>query len=230
MDVEIGATKEGKRDGAQGLDDADHGAFDAAADPRKYPAGLFGIVTGSYDFPNAFAELDAYFTNKAPGGIAYRCSFRVTEASYAIERGMDILAHRLGMDPGRTAQAQLHQEGAVPVPVAARLRVRQRRLSPTLRKALDIVDYTGAAQRASGEARARRADGDRHLDLHRSRRRGTGKALRHHGHQDVRQRRDPHSSDRFGHRARRNARARAKATRRPGRRSSPKSSASIRKT
>ena len=36
MDVEIGATKEGKRDRAQGLDDvADHGAFDAAADPAS---------------------------------------------------------------------------------------------------------------------------------------------------------------------------------------------------
>ncbi len=73
---------------------ADHGAFDAAADPTKYPAGMFGIVTGSYDFPLAFTELDAYFTNKAPGGVAYRCSFRVTEASYAIERGMDMLAQQ----------------------------------------------------------------------------------------------------------------------------------------
>jgi carbon-monoxide dehydrogenase large subunit len=54
---------------------------------------MFGICTGSYDFPVAFTELDAYFTNKAPGGIAYRCSFRVTEASYAIERGMDLLAN-----------------------------------------------------------------------------------------------------------------------------------------
>jgi carbon-monoxide dehydrogenase large subunit len=75
-----------------------HGAFDAAADPVGFPAGLFGIVTGSYDFPVAHAEVDGYFTNKTPGGIAYRCSFRVTEASYAIERGMDILADELGID------------------------------------------------------------------------------------------------------------------------------------
>jgi carbon-monoxide dehydrogenase large subunit len=31
--------------------------------------------------------------------VAYRCSLRVTEAAYAIERGMDILAQKLGMDP-----------------------------------------------------------------------------------------------------------------------------------
>src|SRR5271154_310596 len=98
MDVEIGATKAGRVTALKVTTTADHGAFDAAADPRKYPAGMFGIVTGAYDFPHAFAEVDAYFTNKAPGGIAYRCSFRVTEASYAIERGMDILAAKMKMD------------------------------------------------------------------------------------------------------------------------------------
>jgi len=101
MDVEIGAGKDGKVTALKVSTTADHGAFDAAADPRKYPAGLFGIVTGSYDFQNAFAEVDAYFTNKAPGGIAYRCSFRVTEASYAIERAMDVLAREVNMDPAQ---------------------------------------------------------------------------------------------------------------------------------
>ncbi len=33
------------------------------------------------------------------GGIAYRCSFRVTEAAYLIERAMDVLAQELKMDP-----------------------------------------------------------------------------------------------------------------------------------
>ena len=98
MDIEIGATKEGKVTALKVNTIADHGAFDAAADPSKYPAGMFGIVTGSYDFPNAYANLDAYFTNKMPGGVAYRCSFRVTEASYAIERAMDILADELKID------------------------------------------------------------------------------------------------------------------------------------
>ncbi len=109
MDVEIGASKDGKLDALRIATTADHGAFDAAADPTKYPAGMFGICTGSYHFPNAFTELDAYFTNKAPGGIAYRCSFRVTEASYAIERSMDILANKLKMDP-----AQLRLKNFIP--------------------------------------------------------------------------------------------------------------------
>jgi carbon-monoxide dehydrogenase large subunit len=58
---------------------ADHGYADAAANPSKFPAGLFSICTGSYDLKNAFTEVDAVYTNKPPGGIAYRCSFRVTE-------------------------------------------------------------------------------------------------------------------------------------------------------
>jgi carbon-monoxide dehydrogenase large subunit len=99
MDIELGATDDGRLTAMRVATTADHGAFDAAADPTKYPAGMFGVVTGSYDVPVAHAEVDAYFTNKAPGGIAYRCSFRVTEASYAIERAMDILADELKMDP-----------------------------------------------------------------------------------------------------------------------------------
>jgi len=59
------------------------------------PAGLFSICTGSYHFTTAFVEVDGVYTNKAPGGIAYRCSFRVTEAAYLIERMMDILADEL---------------------------------------------------------------------------------------------------------------------------------------
>src|SRR5260370_4745456 len=65
--------------------DSDNGAFFSDAQPSKFKAGLFHIVTGSYDIPTAHVTADGYYTNKAPGGVAYRCSFRVTEASYLIE-------------------------------------------------------------------------------------------------------------------------------------------------
>ncbi|HEX6829349.1 MAG TPA: molybdopterin cofactor-binding domain-containing protein, partial [Burkholderiales bacterium] len=77
---------------------ANHGAFDACADPSKFPAGLFSIVTGSYDIPSAWVEVDGVYSNKAPGGVAYRCSFRVTEASYLVERMVDVLAQKVGVD------------------------------------------------------------------------------------------------------------------------------------
>ena len=76
---------------------ADHGAFNSHAQPSKWPAGFFNIVTGSYDIPVAYCAVDGVFTNKAPGGVAYRCSFRVTEASYLIERMIDVLAQKLGV-------------------------------------------------------------------------------------------------------------------------------------
>ncbi len=78
--------------------DSDNGAFFADAQPSKFKAGLFHIVTGSYDIPTAHVTADGYYTNKAPGGVAYRCSFRVTEASYLIERLVTNAAIEIGMD------------------------------------------------------------------------------------------------------------------------------------
>jgi aerobic carbon-monoxide dehydrogenase large subunit len=156
MDVEIGATKEGKVTALKVSTTADHGAFDAAADPRKYPAGMFGIVTGSYDFPTAFAEVDAYFTNKAPGGIAYRCSFRVTEASFAIERGMDILARKLAMDPVELRRRNFVRKEQFPYPSPLGFVYDSGDYEMTMRKALDKIGYDAlrkeqADKRAKGE-------------------------------------------------------------------------------
>ncbi|MGA8960518.1 MAG: molybdopterin cofactor-binding domain-containing protein, partial [Pseudolabrys sp.] len=99
METEIAATKDGKVTGLRCYTVADHGAFDACANATKWPAGLFSIISGSYDIPAAHVSVDGVYTNKAPGGVAYRCSFRVTEAAYAIERAMDIMAQKLKMDP-----------------------------------------------------------------------------------------------------------------------------------
>jgi aerobic carbon-monoxide dehydrogenase large subunit len=78
---------------------SDNGAFYADAQPTKFRAGLFHIVTGSYDLPAAHVETDGAYTNKAPGGVAYRCSFRVTEASYLVERLVESAALEMNMDP-----------------------------------------------------------------------------------------------------------------------------------
>jgi len=78
---------------------SDNGAFYADAQPTKFKAGLFHIVTGSYDIPAAHVSAEGAYTNKAPGGVAYRCSFRVTEASYMIERLVQNAAYEIGMDP-----------------------------------------------------------------------------------------------------------------------------------
>ncbi len=92
------AVKDGKMTGLRTSLLSDQGAFFADAQPSKFRAGLFHIVTGSYDIPTAHVVADGWYTNKAPGGVAYRCSFRVTEASYLIERLVDNAAHELGVD------------------------------------------------------------------------------------------------------------------------------------
>ncbi|TFB68345.1 aerobic carbon-monoxide dehydrogenase large subunit [Cryobacterium sp. Hz9] len=99
MQGEIAATKDGKILALRTNVLADHGAFNATAQPTKYPAGFFHIFTGSYDLAAAYCTVTGVYTNKAPGGVAYACSFRVTEAVYLVERMVDILARKLDMDP-----------------------------------------------------------------------------------------------------------------------------------
>ncbi|HCB34344.1 MAG TPA: carbon-monoxide dehydrogenase large subunit [Acidimicrobiaceae bacterium] len=78
---------------------SDQGAFFADAQPTAFKAGLFHVVTGSYDFDAAYVKCKGAYTNKAPGGVAYRCSFRITEASFLIERLVQNAAYELGIDP-----------------------------------------------------------------------------------------------------------------------------------
>ncbi|MDQ1632398.1 MAG: aerobic carbon-monoxide dehydrogenase large subunit [Frankiaceae bacterium] len=107
MKGRIAATREGR---IQALDVdvlADHGAFNGVAQPTKFPAGFFHIFTGSYDYPAAHCHVRAVYTNKAPGGVAYACSFRITEAVYLVERMVDCLADELGMDPAELRRKNL---------------------------------------------------------------------------------------------------------------------------
>nr|WP_255455291.1 aerobic carbon-monoxide dehydrogenase large subunit [Natrialba sp. INN-245] len=99
MTGEIAATEDGEILAVRTDVLANHGAYNAAAQPSKFPAGFFNIFTGSYDIDAAYASLSAAYTNTAPGGIAYRCSFRVTEAVYLIERMVKVLADELEVDP-----------------------------------------------------------------------------------------------------------------------------------
>ena len=52
--------------------------------------------------------------NKPPGGVAYRCSFRVTEAIHAIERIVDVLAQKLDRDPADLRMQNFIQPEAFP--------------------------------------------------------------------------------------------------------------------
>jgi len=107
MHGEIAATRDGTILGLRARVLADHGAFNGAAQPTKFPAGFFHIFTGSYQLRAAYCEVTGVYTNKAPGGVAYSCSFRITEAVYLVERMVDLLARELGMDPAELRMKNL---------------------------------------------------------------------------------------------------------------------------
>src|SRR4051812_13686484 len=141
MKAEIAATKDGKMTALRIKTLADHGYTDAAANPSKFPAGLFSICTGSYDIKTAFTEMDAVYTNKPPGGVAYRCSFRVTEAVHAIERITDVLAEKLHMDPAALRMKNFIPKSAFPYKSALGWEYDSGDYAPALRRAMDIVGY-----------------------------------------------------------------------------------------
>ncbi len=141
MTAELAAKKDGTMTALRIKTLADHGYTDAAANPSKFPAGLFSIATGSYDLKNAFVEVDGVYTNKPPGGVAYRCSFRVTEAVHAIERVTDVLAHELKMDPVDLRMKNFIPKDKFPYHSALGWDYDSGDYAPALKKAMDIIGY-----------------------------------------------------------------------------------------
>jgi carbon-monoxide dehydrogenase large subunit len=143
MHGKIAATKEGKITGLWCHTTADHGGFDACADPTKFPAGFMNICTGSYDIPTAYLAVDGVYTNKAPGGVAYRCSFRVTEAAYFIERMIEILAIKLDMDAAELRKINFIRADQFPYQSALGWEYDSGDYHTAWDKALAAVDYDG---------------------------------------------------------------------------------------
>jgi aerobic carbon-monoxide dehydrogenase large subunit len=156
MDCELAADRNGKIQALRIKTVADHGYTDAQAAPSKFPSGLFSICTGSYDYGTAFTEMDAVYTNKAPGGVAYRCSFRVTEAVHAIERMVDRLALEIGKDSAQLRMENFIKKEQFPYQSPLGWEYDSGDYAPALQMAMDIVDYPGlrreqAEKRAKGE-------------------------------------------------------------------------------
>ncbi|MFD7484881.1 aerobic carbon-monoxide dehydrogenase large subunit [Streptomyces mirabilis] len=141
MHGEIAATKDGKILGLRVHVIADHGAFNATAQPTQFPAGFFGVFTGSYDLAAAHCTVTGVYTDKAPGGVAYACSFRVTEAVYLVERMVDVLADRLGTDPAALRMRNLLRPGQFPYKTQTGWEYDSGDYPRALRLAMDIAHY-----------------------------------------------------------------------------------------
>jgi carbon-monoxide dehydrogenase large subunit len=141
MRGEVAATRDGKILAVRVKVIADHGAFNGTAQPTKFPAGFFHIFTGSYDLQAAHCEVTGVYTNKAPGGVAYACSFRVTEAVYLVERMVDVLAHELDMDPAKLRMQNLLRPEQFPYTTPTGWEYDSGDYPRALRLAMDLVGY-----------------------------------------------------------------------------------------
>jgi carbon-monoxide dehydrogenase large subunit len=156
MRGEIAATRDGKILGLRVDVIADHGAFNGTAQPTKFPAGFFHIFTGSYDLEAAHCKVTGVYTNKAPGGVAYACSFRVTEAAYLVERIVDCLADELDIDPAELRLKNLLRPEQFPYTSKTGWEYDSGDYPRAMRLAMDMAGYEQLRQ----EQAEKRAEGE----------------------------------------------------------------------
>ncbi len=147
MKGELALTSDGRITAMRASILSDQGAFFADAQPTRFRAGLFHICTGSYDIPNAHVSAKGAFTNKAPGGVAYRCSFRVTEASYLIERLAEDAAWKLDMDPAEFRRKNFIRSDQFPYHSPTGFVYDSGDYHTALDQALELASYSGWRQK-----------------------------------------------------------------------------------
>ncbi len=148
--IEIAADAKGKILGVRVHLDADMGAYMRLITPGVPLLGSF-LYTGVYDVPAFGFTCDGYFTNLTPTD-AYRGAGR-PEASYAIERAMDLLANEVGVGPDEIRRRNYLNGGEAfqDLEVASTLVFDSGHYGPNLDKALELSDY--ASLRAEQQRR-----------------------------------------------------------------------------
>ena len=109
--VELAATRDGKVLGLRMRIIADIGAYNMLLTARV-PTHSMTMANATYAFPAVRATLTEVFTNKTPTD-AYRGAGR-PEATYFVERAMDMLARELGMDPASLRRRNFIQPDQFP--------------------------------------------------------------------------------------------------------------------
>ena len=134
---------------------SDQGAFFADAQPTKFRPGCSTSSPAATTTRPRTCVCTGAYTNKAPGGVAYRCSFRITEASFLIERLVQTAAYELGIDPAEIRFKNFIQPEQFPYTTPTGFVYDSGDYPTALRKALDEVGYEElreeqAAARAEG--------------------------------------------------------------------------------
>jgi len=138
MRGEIAATREGKILAIRTDVLADHGAFNGVAAPAKYQPGSSGFHR-QLRHRGRLLHDDGRLYEHGPRGVAYSCSFRITEAVYLVERLVDCLAYELRMTLS-SCGSEICSSPTVPYTTRPG-GVRLGQLRAHLREALRIADY-----------------------------------------------------------------------------------------
>ncbi|MDA8076808.1 MAG: xanthine dehydrogenase family protein molybdopterin-binding subunit [Actinomycetota bacterium] len=152
QDIELAADADGRVKAVRVHLLADMGAYLQLVTPGVPILGAF-LYHGTYDVPAYSFTCTGVFTNKTPTD-AYRGAGR-PEATYAIERAMDALARKLGMDPAELRRRNFIGADKFPYSSVAGLVFDSGDYEAALDKALGLVGYEALRQ----EQAQRRSDG-----------------------------------------------------------------------
>lgn len=135
----------------------DCGAYYSRITPIIAPLTA-NLMTGNYAIPHARAEVLGVFTNKLPKE-PYRGAGR-PEATYLIERAMDMLARELDLDAAEVRRRNFIPPQDFPYTTPTNVTYDSGEYERALDKALELVDYQGlraeqARQRAHARARGK---------------------------------------------------------------------------
>ncbi|WP_425046116.1 xanthine dehydrogenase family protein molybdopterin-binding subunit [Primorskyibacter sp. S87] len=119
------------------------------------PTFLHGtLMAGNYTVPNVYVNVKAVFTNTVPVD-AYRGAGR-PEATYSIERVIDMAARELGMDPLEIRRKNFVKPDQYPFASAAGLEYDTGNYDALVDRLEEIIDRPGfAARRAASEAKGK---------------------------------------------------------------------------
>jgi carbon-monoxide dehydrogenase large subunit len=143
-DLEIAAKSDGTITGLRLKITANLGAYHQLLTP-VVPTLTLLMAHGCYRFENISAEVVGVFTNTMSTD-AYRGAGR-PEATFFIERAIDLVAQRLGLDPAEVRRKNFIAKASFPHTTATGLTYDSGDYETTMDKALKIVDYAGLRKR-----------------------------------------------------------------------------------
>ncbi len=139
-DIEIAGTRDGRITGMRVHTYANLGGYCSTIAPG-IPTTLYGrMLAGVYKIPAIFCEVDGVSTNTAMVD-AYRGAGR-PEATYVIERAMDLFADEVGIDPAEIRRAHFIQPADFPYDTGlGMLPYDSGNYEPALDRALELIGY-----------------------------------------------------------------------------------------